>query len=257
MNQDQSPLDRHFSLPKLRRVDRNRPLAWLKAGWRDLLANPFASLAYGLLFAIAGDVILIFVWRNAHLFSAAISGFFLISPLLCAGLYEISRRQEAGQTSTHIDSLAGWSRNGESIAMFGLFLAFIGFVWERLSAVLFTLLAPDLAPDLSAFVSSILGSREYRVLVIVWFIAGGCLAFFVFAISAISIPMLLDRDTDFVTAMMTSVRAVLLNLQTMVLWGVVIVLLTLIGFATLLFGLIVLIPLIGHATWHAYRDLVE
>jgi len=257
MTPDQSPLDQNFSLPKIRHIAKDRPFVWLRAGWNDLVANPIASLAYGLLFAIAGDIILIFVWRNAHLFSAAISGFFLISPLLCAGLYEISRRRGVGQSSTHLDSLAGWSRNGESIAMFGLFLAFIGFVWERLSAVLFTLLAPDLAPDLSAFVSSILGSREYRLLVIVWFVAGGCLALFVFAISAISIPMLLDRDTDFVTAMMTSVRAVLLNLEAMVLWGGLIVLMTLLGFATLLFGLIVLMPLIGHATWHAYRDLVE
>lgn len=257
MNPGQSPLDQHFSLPQIRRVGLDRPMAWLRSGWRDLAANPIASLAYGLLFAIAGDVILIFVWHNAHLFSATISGFFLISPLLCAGLYEISRRREAGLSSTHLDSLAGWSRNGESIAMFGLFLAFIGFVWERLSAVLFALLAPDLAPDLAAFISSILGSRDYRLLVIIWFVAGGCLALFVFAISAVSIPMLLDRDTDFVTAMMTSVRAVLLNLETMVLWGGLIVLMTLLGFATLLFGLIVLMPLIGHATWHAYRDLVE
>jgi len=257
MNPDQSPLDQHFSLPKIRRIGLDRPFVWLRSGWQDLAANPIASLAYGLLFAIAGDIILIFVWRNAHLFSAAISGFFLISPLLCAGLYEISRRREAGLPSTHLDSLGGWTRNGESIAMFGLFLAFIGFVWERLSAVLFALLAPDLAPDLSAFISSILGAREYRLLMIVWFIAGGCLALFVFAISAVSIPMLLDRDTDFVTAMMTSVRAVLLNLETMVLWGALILLLTVLGFATLLFGLIVLIPLIGHATWHAYRDLVE
>lgn len=257
MNPEQSPLDQHFSLPKVRRIGPDRPLVWLRAGWRDLAANPLASLAYGLLFAISGDIILVFAWRNAHFFLAAISGFFLISPLLCAGIYEISRRREAGQTSTHIESLAGWSRNGESIAMLGLFLAFVGFVWERLSAVLFTLLIPESTPDLASFVSGIVRADEYRLLAIVWLVAGACLAFFVFAISAVSIPMLLDRDTDFVTAMMTSVRAVLLNPRAMVWWGALIVILTLIGFSTLLLGLIVLMPLIGHATWHAYRDLVE
>lgn len=257
MNPDQAPLDQHFSLPGVRRVELDRPFFWLKAGWRDLRANPIASLAYGLLFAIAGDIILILVWRNAHLFFAAISGFFLISPLLCAGLYEISRRHESGLTSTHLQSLAGWSRNGESIAMFGLFLAFVGFVWERLSAVLFTLLAPDLATELTSFLTGIVQSSEHLTLAIVWLLAGGCLALFVFSISAVSIPMLLDRDTDFVTAMMTSVRAVLRNPLALMIWGAVIVLLALIGFATLLFGLIVLIPLIGHATWHAYRELVE
>ena len=257
MNPDQSPLDQHFSLPKIRRIGPDRPLTWLRAGWRDLVDNPIASLAYGLLFAISGDIILIFAWHNAHFFLAAVSGFFLISPLLCAGIYEISRRQEAGLASTHIESLAGWSRNGESIAMFGLFLAFVGFVWERLSAVLFTLLIPESAADLASFVSGILRADEYLVLAIVWLVAGACLACFVFAVSAVSIPMLLDRDTDFVTAMMTSVRAVLLNLRTMVWWGALIVMLTLIGFSTLLLGLIILMPLIGHATWHAYRDLVE
>jgi len=257
MNPALTPLDRHFALPRVRRIAQGRPLDWLSAGWRDLAANPIASLAYGLLFAIAGDLILIFAWRNAHLVTAAISGFFLIAPLLAGGLYEISRRQAAGESSTFVDSLAAWRRNGQSMAMFGLVLALIGIAWERLSAVFFALLAPDLEPDLSNFVSSILGSRDYRNLVIVWFIAGAGLALFVFAISAASVPMLLDRDTDFVTAMMTSLRAVSLNLDAMVLWAGMIVVLTLLGFATLLFGLIVLMPLIGHASWHAYRDLVE
>lgn len=252
-----TPLDRHFTLPEVRRITQDRPLAWLKAGWRDLVANPIASLAYGLLFAIAGDFILIFSWRNPHLFTAAISGFFLVGPLLAAGLYEISRRQAAGQASTFVDSLAGWRRNGQSVALFGLLLALIGVSWERTSAVLFALLAPDLNPDLSAFVSSILSSNDYRGLMIVWFIAGGSLALFVFAISAVSVPMLLDRDADFVTAMMTSLRAVLLNLDTMLLWAALIVALTLLGFATLLFGLVILMPLLGHASWHAYRDLVK
>lgn len=252
-----TPLDRHFALPEVRHVALDRPLAWLKAGWHDLVANPIASLAYGLLFAIAGDLILLAAWHSAHLVTAAVSGFFLIAPLLATGLYEISRRQAAGQSSTFIDSLTGWRRNGQSIAMFGLLLALTGIAWERLSAVLFALLAPGLTPDLSAFISSILSSHEYRSLMIVWFIAGGSLALLVFALSAVSIPMLLDRDVDFVTAMMSSLRAVSDNLETMILWAGLIVVLTLLGFATLLFGLVVLMPLLGHASWHAYRDLVK
>jgi uncharacterized membrane protein len=88
-----------------------RPFAWLAAGWRDLCANPIASLAYGLLFAIAGDLITIFAWRNGQLFIVATSGFFLVAPLLAGGLYEISRRLEAGQSSTFFVSLAGGRRN--------------------------------------------------------------------------------------------------------------------------------------------------
>jgi uncharacterized membrane protein len=258
MRPTRTQLDRHFNLPEIAHIGTERPFVWLQAGWRDLRANPIASLAYGLLFAIAGDFILLFAWQRPQLFTAAISGFFLIAPLLAAGLYEISRRQAAGRASTFIDSLAGWRRNGQSLALFGLLVALVGIAWERLSAILFALLAENLAPDLSAFAASILGSEDYRALLIVWFIAGGSLALLVFAISAVSVPMLVDRDGDFLTAVMTSLRAVSTNLEAMVLWAALIVGLTLIGFATLLFGLIILMPLIGHAsTWHAYRDLVK
>ena len=257
MKNTHTPLNRHFTLPEVRRISLDRPLAWLRAGWQDMRANPIASLAYGLLFAIAGDLILIFAWRSPHLFTAAISGFFLIAPLLAGGLYEISRRQARGEHSTFTESLAGWRRNGQSMAMFGLLLALVAIVWERLSAVLFALLAPDLPPDFSAFFSAILQNAEYRKLTSAWFVVGGSLALLVFSISAISVPMLLDRKVDFVTAMMTSMHAVSVNLEAMVLWSLLVVALTLLGFATLLFGLVILMPLLGHASWHAYRDLVE
>lgn len=257
MKNSSTQLEQHFTLPEVRQIGLDRPLAWLKAGWRDLLANPIASLAYGLLFAIAGDVILIFAWRNPYLFTAAVSGFFLIAPLLAGGLYEISRRHANGQHSTFIESLAGWNRNGQSMAMFGLLLALLSIVWERTSAVYFALFIPGLAPDFWAFVSVVLTNPSYRGLSAVWFVSGGILALFVFSISAVSVPMLIDRDVDFVTAMMTSLRCVSRNLEAMVLWGGMIIMLTLLGFATLLFGLIVLMPLLGHASWHAYRDLVE
>ena len=257
MNTLNTSPDRHFALPEVRRVALDRPLAWLKAGWRDLRSNPVASLAYGLLFAIVGDFVLLFAWRTPYLFSAAISGFFLIAPLLAAGLYEISRRQAAGMASTFIDSLAGWRRNGQSVALFGLLLALVGIIWERISGVLFALLAADLNPDLPTFAASILLNPEYRSLSATWFVVGGGLALLVFSLSAVAVPMLIDRDTDFVSAAMTSLRAVSANLETMVLWAALIVVLTLFGFATLLFGLVVIMPLLGHASWHAYRDLVE
>ncbi|WP_301100295.1 DUF2189 domain-containing protein [Propionivibrio sp.] len=257
MKDSLTQLDQHFALPEVRRVGLNRPLAWLKSSMQDMLANPIASLAYGLLFAIAGDVILIFAWRNPYLFTVAVSGFFLIAPLLAGGLYEISRRQADGQHSTFFDSLAGWSRNGQSMAMYGLLLALVAIVWERTSAVFFALFVPGLTPDLAAFVTNVLLNADYRGLTLAWFLVGGMLAILVFAISVVSIPMLIDRDVDFVTAMMTSLRSVAQNPASMLLWAALVVLLTLAGFATLLFGLIVLMPLLGHASWHAYRDLVE
>lgn len=257
MNDSLTPFDHNFALPEVRRIGLHRPRAWLRSGWRDMRANPIASLAYGLLFAIAGDVALIFSWRNPYLYTGALSGFILIGPLLASGFYEISRRQAIGQHSTFIDSLSGWRRNGQSMALFGLLLALVAIIWEYTSAVFFSLLVPGLTPDISAFVFGVLLNSEYLAMTMAWFIAGSGLSLLVFAVSAVSIPMLIDRDVDFVTAMITSMRAVVLNLDVMLLWAAWVVALTLIGFATLLFGLVITMPLLGHASWHAYRDLVE
>lgn len=250
-------LDRHFTLPAVRRIPLDRPWHWLQMGWQDLQANPLASLAYGVLFALAGDAILLLAFPNPHLFTLAVSGFFLVAPILAAGLYEISRRHAKGQHSTFFDTFGGFRRNGESLALFGLLLAIMAIAWERLSAILFALFFAGNVADVGHFVQEVFLSGEHTGFVMAWFIVGGTLAVFVFAVSAVSVPMLLDREVDFATAAMTSFKAVASNLRAMTLWAAIIVGLTLIGFATLLFGLIVIMPIIGHATWHAYRDLVE
>lgn len=254
---NETPRESLFVLPQIKPIGPHHPWRWLRAGWEDLRANPIASLAYGLLFAIAGDMILIFSWRNPYLFTAAVSGFFLIAPLLAGGLYEISRRRELGLPSTFFDSLAGWRRNGQSMGMFGFFLALLAIIWERTSAVFFAVFVPGLKPDFGAFVSGVLINPEHVGLTLIWFVAGALVAGLVFAVGVVSIPMLIDRDVDFVTAMATSARCVARNPATMVQWAVMVVVITLLGFATLLFGLIVAMPLLGHASWHAYRDTVK
>ena len=245
------------TLPKVRSVALGQPFYWLSAGWRDLRTSPIASLAYGLLFAVVGDVITIFAWRSGHIFIAATSGFFLIAPLLAGGLYEISRRRERGESSTFFGSLAAGRYNARELAKLGLLLAVIGLTWERVSTLLFHLLAPQLAPDLLVLITAMPTNPEHRDLLFIWLISGGTLALLVFAITVVSVPMLLDRKVDFVTAMRTSLRAVDANLRVMVLWTFMVVTLTVLSFVTLFFGLIVFMPLIGHASWHAYRDLVE
>lgn len=250
-------LDRHFSLPEVRRVGLDRPLAWLKAGWRDLRGNPVPSLAYGLLFGIAGDLILLASLNHPHLFTAAISGFFILAPLLAAGLYELSRQRALGKFTTFIESLAHLGRRAETLAQLGLVLALLALVWERTSAIMFAMLGGSAGVDATHFLTQILASGEHRGFVAAWFIVGGCLALLTFAISVVSVPMILDRDCDVITAMMSSLRAFAVNLEPLVLWSAMIVFLTLLGFATLLFGLIFFMPLLGHASWHAYKDLVK
>lgn len=250
-------LDRHFTLPEVRRVGLDRPAAWVKAGWRDLRANPVPSLAYGLLFGIAGDLILLASLNHPHLFTAAVSGFFLLGPILAAGLYELSRRRSAGESPTFIDSLAGLGRRAETLAQFGLVLALLALVWERSSAIMFAMLGGSAGVDATHFITQIVASGEHRGFVAAWFVVGGCLALLTFAISVISVPMILDRDSDVVTAIMTSLRAFAVNLEVLVLWAGIIVGLTLAGFASLLFGLVLFMPILGHASWHAYRELVK
>ncbi|EXI82623.1 MAG: putative integral membrane protein [Candidatus Accumulibacter appositus] len=241
----------------VRSVAVGQPLLWLAEAWRDMRANPIASLSYGLLFAIFGDLITIFAWRQGHLFIAATSGFLLIAPLLCGGLYEISRRRQAGQSSTFLVSLAGGRRNARELIKLGVLLALVGLSWERISTLLFLLLAPHIPPDLLSLLAEMPKLPENRDLMIIWLLSGGSLALLVFAITVVSVPLLLDRRVDFIAAMRTSLRAVDANIRLMILWAAMVATLTVLGIGTLFFGLIVLMPLIGHASWHAYRDLVE
>lgn len=244
-------------LPSIRRIAADRPLHWLRAGWHDLKANPLPSLAYGLLFALAGDMIILATLDRPHLLTVSISGFFLIAPLLAAGLIELSRRQRAGEKILFIDSIQCFRRNGESMALFGLILALVALMWERFSAVAFALLGSSSGIDAGVFISRLLFSGEHTAFIVTWFALGGLLALGVFAISVVAVPMMLDHDADVPTAIVSSLRAFATNPGPLLLWAALLVGLTLLGFATLLFGLVVIMPILGHASWHAYRDLVE
>lgn len=246
-----------LSLPAIRSIGWERPLVWLAAGWLDLKANPLPSLAYGVLFALGGDLIILAALNHPHLLSVAISGFFLVAPLLAAGLYELSRQTASGRRILFIDSLRCYRRNGQSLFMFGLLIALIVVFWERFSAIAFTLLDPSSEINAGAFLNRLILSGEHLPFITTWLALGGLLALFVFALSVVSVPMMLDRNCDFLTAMVSSLDAFLHNSGPLLLWAGLIVLLTLAGFATLLFGLVVLMPILGHASWHAYRELVE
>lgn len=257
MTRSMHHLDVHFSLPHLRTVETARPLMWLKMGWQDMRDNLMASLAYGLTFAVAGYLILAYATDLPYLFTAAVSGFFLIAPLAAAGLYEISRRHEKGMPTSLGESLKGLRRHGDSLLYFGILLALSLIGWERLSAILFALFYHGEVPNVEHFYRDVFFSGEYLHFVVAYLFIGGILATAVYCLSAVSVPMLMDRDTDVATAMMTSVRAVGHNLSAMLLWAILLVGLMAVGFATMMIGMVFLLPLVGHATWHAYRDLVE
>ena len=243
--------------PAIRQVPAGRILAWLAAGWHDLMANPIPGLAYGLLFGIGGDLILLASLGRPHLFTAALSGFFLVAPLLAVGLYELSRQHAAGARPTFIDSLRAFRGNGRSIALFGLLLGAIALIWERASAIGFSLLGGSAGVNVKQFIMQAVANSDNTLFLVLWFVLGGLLALATYALSVISVPLMLDRNAQVVTAIQASLKAFFANTATLLLWAATIVVLTLFGFATLLFGLVVIMPVLGHASWHAYRDLVQ
>lgn len=245
------------SLPAVRHVTPGQPLSWIARGWSDMLRAPAASLGYGFLIAAAGWLVLGLSWNRAYLVTALVSGFFLFAPFLAMGVYDISRRLGNGERATFAETVDAWRPNAGSIALFGLALAFALLSWERISAIIFALSYGDDAPMVENFFAQVFLSGEYAGFVVSYIVAGAVIAAVVFSISVISIPMMLDRPVDPVSAIITSLRAVAGSKGAMVVWAALIVVLTVIGFATALLGLIVIVPLLGHATWHAYKDLVE
>jgi len=250
-------LDRHFDLPDINEVEASRPFLWLAEGWNDMRDNLVASLSYGLFYAVLGYFILAYVHDMPYLFTAALSGYFLVGPIAAAGLYEISRRHEQGQRVNFLQSLAGLRHHRDSLLYFGVALLITVIAWERLSAILFALLYRGDAPDFSRFLADLFLSGDYAPFVLGYLLVGGALAIVVYVLSVVSVPMLMDRDVDVITAAMTSTRAVAQNLAALSLWAALIVILMAIGFATFMIGMVVTLPLVGHASWHAYRDLVR
>jgi uncharacterized membrane protein len=253
-----SPIAKQIPVAEIARIPLLRPFEWLAAGWRDLRSSPLVSIGYGVFFALMGGMILNMVARWPYLITVAVSGFFLVGPILAVGLYEISRRREAGGERAGIrDLFEGVRRNAQSLFYMAVLLVLIAIAWERLSAILFALLYGGVSPDPLHFLRDVFLSGNYLGFLVAYLATGGMVAAVVFAISAVSIPMLMDREVDTVTAVVTSLQAVRTNLLPMAVWAALIVALTALGFATGLVGLTVIMPLLGHATWHCYRDVVR
>ena len=246
----------------IRRVPFDAPWGWLAAGWRDLWTAPRISLGYGVFFAlVAGGLTLGLTqigWQSLMLPLGG--GFLLVGPLAAVGLYEVSRRLERGETIGIRDVVMALRNAPGQVGFFGAILGFAFFVWIDLAFLLMMLFLGTSAsgvPPVSDFVPTLLLTQPGLGLLIVGTIVGGILALIVYAISAISVPLLMTHQIDAVTAMSASIEAVLENPKPMALWAALIAGAMLFGFVTLFFGLVIAFPLIGHATWHAFRDLVE
>jgi uncharacterized membrane protein len=205
-------------------------------------------------------------YQRFWLLAGAFSGFLMVAPVLATSLYSISRALERGEVSNLQLVIKTWSRWQHSryivkggywsLVRFGLLLALAGTGWVLTSAALITLLAPLPVNSPLDFMQHVVLAPQQHLFEL-WLALGGLLAAPIFASSVIAMPLLLDRRVDVLVAVLTSWQAVLTNPLPLALWAALIMILTLLGFATLFVGLIFVMPVLGHASWHAYRDLVD
>jgi uncharacterized membrane protein len=239
------------------RVPRDRPLLWLERGWLDLRRHWGASLGYGALIVGLGWTLLVFCGTHPYFIAAAISGFLLVGPVMSAGLCEMSRRYSRGETANFDESLEGFARNSHALFEFGVILAVCALVWFAISALMLGTVFHIAAPDISETLYRGFLESTNRAQVLAYIAVGGALAVAVFAVSVVAIPLMIDRQASAGQAMRASLKVVLANLPAMLVWSGLILILTVIGYAPLLGGLLIIAPLLGHATWHAYQDLIS
>jgi uncharacterized membrane protein len=245
--------------PYVQTVAVDRPWAWLAAGWRDFMAAPHVSLACGAVVVVVSVLLTLGLWwvEMPYLVLPMLAGFMLVGPMMAIGLYEASRRIAVGERPTLGVLFTAWRRNPEQFAYMGLILALILLAWIRIATLIYAIFFSSMNPSFDRLIETLLFSSVSIPFLLVGSIVGLVLATIVFAISAVSIPMLLDREVSLLTALATSVTAVRANVPAMALWAALICLFTVFGLATFYVGLLVTMPLIGHATWHAYKDLVR
>jgi uncharacterized membrane protein len=244
------------SFPVVRKIKAKTVLKWLRLGLHDMRYAGFSSLFYGVIFAAAGIIMHTVFIEASWLLAALTSGFLLVGPFLAMGLYDLSRRMELGEEPNLLPTLTAWRLNLINVAIFAGVLVIVLLIWARASLVIFALFFQGGLPTFMEIVQAVIAFKQ-PTFAIVYFAVGGFFAAFVFAVSVVAIPLMADRKTDAVTAALTSLISVIRNPLPMSLWAFCIVVMTAVGFATYFIGLIIAMPIIGHATWHAYRDLIE
>jgi uncharacterized membrane protein len=244
------------SFPIVRSIKASNLISWLKLGVKDLREAKLASLFYGVIFASAGLLMHTVLFDASWLLSGLTTGFLLVGPFLAMGLYDLSRRMELGEKPKLIPTLTAWRSNMMNVGIFAGVLIVILLIWARASLVIFALFFHGGLPTFQDIIQTIIGF-EQPTFAMVYFAVGGFFAAFVFSVSVTAIPLMADRQTDAVTASIASLISVVRNPLPMLLWAMIIVTLVVIGFATSFIGLIITMPIIGHASWHAYRDLIE
>lgn len=231
------------------RLAARAPLTWIARGWADFRRAPGPSLAYGIAIMVVSWLVTAIGWQLGSYWVALIllSGFVFVAPVLALGLYSISRQLAHGERPSLARCFSVQRRRTGTAMVFALVLMVVFLVWARAGSMVHVFFPMRAHPDLAQLATFLaIGS-----------LVGSLFALITFTISAFSLPMICDRDVDAVTAIVSSVNAVLRNKGAMAVWIALIVALTAIGFATAMVGLVFVIPVLGYATWHGYRETID
>lgn len=255
MNKDQQLAVRNDELPPIREVTPRAVLRWIRHGWRDMREAGWPSLLHGCI-VVAGSLVIVEIamlfWP---LLPGAASGFLVMGPILATGLYALSRRLEQGEPTRVRDAVDAWRRSSGCLLRFGLLLVMAATLWVGVSMLLFHFFVDadiERPRDLLRYVI-LLGEDTF----LEWVLLAGLVSALMFAVSVVSVPLLVDREVTLKTALFTSLRAVGENPVAMSLWAIFLLLATALSIATLMLGFLILYPLMGHASWHVYRDVVD
>jgi uncharacterized membrane protein len=252
-----------MDLPGIRSVTFDQPLRWLREGAQDLFRAWPLSLFYGIVFAAIGYALVHAAAARPHLAMALASGFLFVAPVLATVFYFLSHRLEHHHKLPHLFvPLLSWRANPGSLGLFTVMLVFVLISWERISAILVSLFFNGTAISVTGIgglgdLLSLNAVFAHGDFFLAYLVFGGALALMMFSLSVVSLPMMLHRKVDFATALVTSFMATRLNFPVMLWWAALIAVLVAIGMATDFIAMTVIFPWLGHASWHAYRELIE
>ncbi len=239
-------------------VPRDRAWYWLELGWKDLWRHPTLSLGYGLVFVLVGGAITYGLWQAglSSTIPIAIGGFALVGPMMAVGLYEMSRRMQFDLPVRLNNIIFVKAASPIHLLYIGFVLLFAFLVWSRIAIMLYALFVSSTYLPLNDFSQFLLGTPQGLAMMVIGTVIGGGIALTIFAMTALSVPLLLDRNMDAMEAVVRSVQVVMKNPKPLLCWAWIIAMLIAVGTITAFIGLVVVFPLLGHATWHAYDDLL-
>ncbi len=254
------------NLPCIQHIEFDQPLKWLVMGWKDIARHPFWSLLHGVVMAVFGWTITLLAYDRFWLLAGAISGFLVVAPVLATSLYAMSRADERHEKVDAALLIATWTRwqlharqdptGYWSLIQFGGLLALAATGWVLTSSALITLAATQAIHTPMDFIRYVVLAPE-GYLFEIWLLIGGLMAAPIFASSVVSMPLLLDKRVTVLQAVMTSWKAVISHPHILAFWAFLIMGFATLGLMSLFLGLVFVVPMLGHGSWHAYKDLVD